>query len=799
MSDTLPAGVTYESASTDHGVTPTFSNGVVSATFSTLDPGAQATLTIAVVPTVAPGNTLSDTASVTGQNPDPNQANNSATLLTPVVGVSDLGIAIASAPDSAYVGQNITYTLDVSNAGPDDEPNAVLTLPFPTDLALVSTSPTPGKARPGVSGGLFTADLGSLAANSTAAFTLTLNPKAAAAGTLVTKFTVQGDNLDPSPANNTAQASVTVTPSADLSVAISPSAAPPAHLAEWTYTLSVADLGPSPATGVMVLAPLPPGAAFVSSTASQGPGPAVQSGMLSADLGDLAPGQVASVTIVVQPIEVAPLQLAASVSGSQYDPTLANNHASLTVLVSPSANLTMNLVPQYPTVSTGQDWTFTATVGNSGPDPATDVALEMPLASQLVFDSSEPSQITSIFQSGQLDAQLGTIAPGFFTTFSVVVTAQTAGLINQSATATDTEYQLDPGSSHATTSVNVLESAGILQFGSRGYAVPETAGLAQLQVVRSDGSLGSVTVNYQTVAVNATPGLDYTPTSGTLTFASGQTTATIDVPVLADPWDNHDEYVSVVLGSPTGGAGLGALDTTLVRIIDVDPNTTPPEVSSLTWNGTSRSITSLTVSFTAPLNQSFAMIAGNYQLVAQSMGNRVISLTPQSYNGSSFSVTLVPSMPLPSRQYYQLGVVGTGPNAIRDIAGNILDGAANGLPGSNYDVSFAQGTRLQYVDAAGNKVSLKLTGSGYMEQVRDASGDGILLELVGIDPHHATLSGSVRKTVSVRARARKSTSGTTSLGTLEGFGNFGDVKVLLKSPPFYVTQYPFQRKGRGVL
>ncbi len=298
--------------------------------------------------------------------------------------------------------------------------------------------------------------------------------------------------------------------------------------------------------------------------------------------------------------------------------------------------------------------------------------------------------------------------------------------------------------------------------------------------------------------MNAIPGLDFTPTSGTVSLASGQTNGTILVSRFSPTrGTTRTNTVSVVLQSPTGGAGLAAQSSTLIRIIDVDPNTNPPEVSNLSWLGTSRAITSLNVCFTAPLDQTDAMIAANYRLVAP--GNRVISLTPSSYNQSSDSVTLVPSTPLPSGQYYQLEVAGTGPSAIRDIAGNVLDGTANGLPGSNYDVSFAQGTHLQYVDNTGNKVSLKLAGSGYMEQIRNAAGEGILLELVGVSPHHATLSGSVKKTVSVRARARKSTTGATGLGTLEGFGNFGDVKVLLKTPPFYVTQYPFQRKGRGVL
>jgi uncharacterized repeat protein (TIGR01451 family) len=799
ISDTLPAGVTYQSASADQGVTPIVKSGVVSATFATLSSGASVSLTIVVVPTVAPGSKLSDTASVTGQNAEPAKAINTATLATLVVGRSDRGIAVASAPASAYVGQNITYTLDISNLGPDAEPDAVLSFPCPADLVLVSASSIAGEPAPVIKAGMFTAQLGSIAVSSIFEYSVTISPQAAAAGTLVTTFSVGGQNVDSDSANDNAQASVAVTPAADLAVTVTPGAATPAHDADWSYTLTVTDLGLSPATGVTALAPLPANAQFEGATSSQGTAPIEAGGAVSAALGNIAPGQSATVTIVVQPDAVGPLLLNASAGGDQHDPNTANNHQSLVVSVAPSADLTVSLHSEYPTVLTGEPWTFGVTVANSGPDSATSVALDMPLASQLVVDSSQPAQMTTSFEDGQLVAQVGTIAPGSSATFYLVVTATTAGSLYQSAFVTEAENQLDPRSTAATTAVTVLESAGILQFGSTTNAVAETAGLAQLQVIRIDGALGAITVNYQTVAQNATPGLDFVPTSGTLSFASGQTAATIAIPVLADPWDNQDEYLSVVLSAPTGGAGLGTFSRAQLKIVDVDPDYTPPEVSNLSWTGTSRSITSLTVSFTAPLNQAYAMNSANYVLVAPSMHNLVIPLTAKSYSAAGFSVTLAPSISLPSGQFYQLRLLGTGATAIRDIAGNLLDGAGNGLPASNYVASFAQGTRLQYRDAAGNNVTLKLARSGYMEQVRNAAGEGILLELVGIDPHHATLSGSVHRVVSGRARFSRSTSGTTNLGTLEGFGNFGDVKVLLTSPPFYSNQVPFQRKGRGVL
>jgi len=798
VTDSLPLGVTFVSASSDQGVTPTFSNGVVTLTIPTLNPNATANLTVEVDPTVSAGSTLTDTASVAGQEADPNPANNTATLMTPVEGASDLAVTAAAQPAAVYVGQNLTYTLNVSNNGPDNEPDAVLTCPLPPDVALVSAGSSQGQA-PSLADGLMTADLGALAAGQTARATLVVIPQAAAAGTLTTSFSVAGENLDPMPSNNSARASVEVTPAADLAVTISPGAAAPCNQEDWTFTVTVSDLGLSNATGVTAAAPLPPNVQLISATSSQGPAPTVQAGMVSAALGAIAAGSSATVTLVVMPEAVGSMPLAASATANEFDPNLANNQTSVSVSVSPSANLAVSLVPQDQTVLTGQSFTFTVTVDNTGPNPATNVVLSLPLSTDVVFDSSTSSQGTTGLNAGQVVAQLGSLNPGSNATVVVVVTAAAQGTITQSATATAAENQLDSADETATAMATVLESAGILQFGSADVAVPETAGIARFLVVRTDGSQGAVTVNYQTIAVNATPGLDFTPTSGTLSFASGQTTGTILVPVLADPWDDHDECVDVVLGSPRGGANLGPLTTALLTIIDVDPDVTPLQVSQLSWTGTSRSITSVSMSFTAPLDPSFALNPADYQLVALGAGNRAVPFTPSTYNALTHTVTLVPAAPLSSGQYYEIQVVGSGPAAIRDVAGNLLAGAANGLAGSNYVASFAQGTRLKYVDNAGNQVTLKLSGAGYMEQIRDSSGEGVLLDLIGAVPHGSTLSGTVRSTSSHASAKSVQTSGKTDLGTIQGLGSFGAVKVLLTSPPFYVNQYPFQKHGRGVL
>jgi hypothetical protein len=270
----------------------------------------------------------------------------------------------------------------------------------------------------------------------------------------------------------------------------------------------------------------------------------------------------------------------------------------------------------------------------------------------------------------------------------------------------------------------------------------------------------------------------------------GQTSGTITVPVLANPYDKHDESLNVVLDSPTGGVILGGITTAVLTIQDIDPDTTPPQVTGLTWTGSSRSITSLTLSFTGPLDPGSASNPANYRLLNLA-GGGVIPIASVRYNSVTDSVTLVPSWPLPARHYEQIQVVGTAPTGVRDLAGNLLDGAGRGTPGTDYAASFAQGNRLQYIDNAGNRVTLILKGPGYLQQVRASSGEGILLNIVGMVPHRTTLNGNVK--------ARKGRGGQTDLGTIQGLGRFGDVRVLLNTPPFFVRQFPFQRRGRAVL
>jgi len=70
-------------------------------------------------------------------------------------------------------------------------------------------------------------------------------------------------------------------------------------------------------------------------------------------------------------------------------------------------------------------------------------------------------------------------------------------------------------------------------------------------VTLSESSASSVTVDYLTSNDSATSGTDYTSSSGTVTFAIGETTKTITVPVAGDTTAEGDESFSLTLSNAT--------------------------------------------------------------------------------------------------------------------------------------------------------------------------------------------------------------------------------------------------------
>lgn len=114
-----------------------------------------------------------------------------------------------------------------------------------------------------------------------------------------------------------------------------------------------------------------------------------------------------------------------------------------------------------------------------------------------------------------------------------------------------------------------------MEFSTPTLSVAEDGGAAQLVVNRGGSSVGTATVDYATSNGTATQKSDYTIKLGTLTFADGETTKTLEVPIVDDVFVEGSETFTVTLSNPTGAnVHLGGNTSTVVTITDND--TTPP-------------------------------------------------------------------------------------------------------------------------------------------------------------------------------------------------------------------------------
>jgi uncharacterized repeat protein (TIGR01451 family) len=99
-----------------------------------------------------------------------------------------------------------------------------------------------------------------------------------------------------------------------------------------TYTISVVNNGLSPATGVTLVDTPPAGATFVSATGGVMPA----GGVLTFNLGTLASGATATVSVVVQPTTAGTLTNMAVASAAESESSTSNNTASTSTTVTPT-------------------------------------------------------------------------------------------------------------------------------------------------------------------------------------------------------------------------------------------------------------------------------------------------------------------------------------------------------------------------------------------------------------------------------------------------------------------------------
>src|SRR5260221_105654 len=267
----------------------------------------------------------------------------------------DLSVAKSGPSQIAAPGIPITYSISVTNFGPDDATTVTLTDNVPAGATFTSFAQNSGPAftctTPAVGGGgTITCTIATLAAGASASFTLAVNAAPSAAGnTIINTASASTATADPDPSNDSGSAFTAVmAPNADLAVTKTAPASVVAG-ANVSYSIGLANNGPQAAQSTSLTDTLPAGTIFGPPAQTAGPvfpaaPPAVGgTGAVTCTNASLSAAASATFTLMVQSSVASAgttVTNTASASSTTADPNPANNSASaVTSVAAPAAHL----------------------------------------------------------------------------------------------------------------------------------------------------------------------------------------------------------------------------------------------------------------------------------------------------------------------------------------------------------------------------------------------------------------------------------------------------------------------------
>jgi uncharacterized repeat protein (TIGR01451 family) len=499
VTDVLPAGLSFVSSPDC-----TAAGATVTCLIGSLASGAtRAPTIVARVERPAAGTTLTNSATTSSTTQDPEPANNTDAAAVVIAPQADLSLIKRASASTVDVFQDVTYTLTVANAGPNDASRVTITDTVPAGMLFISAD-TGCVFDAGTSS--VTCSIGTLASGASQDVTVTLGPQLPAAGRTVTNSAiVTGEQPDPQPADNSSSASVVVPPRADVAIEKTASATTVAAGGTLTYTLVVTNAGPNTATSVTVDDPLPAPLTAGGAAASQG-ACTIAGGDVRCALGDLAAGGQAQVTITIDVAASAAgttLDNAATVASAIADPNPQDNRSSAsTPVTTPLALEQQQQASTAPTLAitkavdrtqadTSQRLKFRIVVENRGTAAAAGVVVTDTFGRAVTLLSVTTTAGTCM--RTPLACHIASLAAGARAVITIVARAETAGRLTNGASVTAANH---PGATAPPVSVDVTQAPTSLSLRKRASRarVSARADVSYRVAVRNRGANPAVAV-----------------------------------------------------------------------------------------------------------------------------------------------------------------------------------------------------------------------------------------------------------------------------------------------------------------
>lgn len=359
--------------------------------------------------------------------------------------IADLAINQQLTTSPVVANSSFSLSLAILNNGPGAASNVVLTDFLPATASVIAAVPSQGSCA-AVFAGMLRCAMGTLAPGANA--NVTVQMRVATAGTATNLAVIASDFGDLAMTNNNSSLGIPVNPDpsqpADLVITqTSPltTCALGVNCDNVPFNIFVRNSGPSTASAVQLINTLPlhpllqTPVAILKSVA--GASCSTASGVVTCNLGNLAPNDTRTVTVTVEIDSVALGELVANtarVTAASTDPNPGNNAASTSIQVTPTpreTDLAVTSLTAPTSARVNTDVTYTATVVNLGRSVATQIRVQSGFSgvASVNLVSASATQGTCGVSIGVLSCNLGVMPRNVPRTIVIVVRVPSTGTL----------------------------------------------------------------------------------------------------------------------------------------------------------------------------------------------------------------------------------------------------------------------------------------------------------------------------------------------------------------------------------
>lgn len=367
--------------------------------------------------------------------------NNSATAINNLIPAADLAIIkTANQTQDLTAGQNVTFTLTVTNLGPNTANNVVVNDPISFGIdSFGAATPSQGSWNPLT--GIW--NIGTLTASQIATLTFNATINNTFIGIITNIANVNGTEFDPNPLNNQDLVELFVQnpyiPSADLTISKAVDNPTPDYGDTIQFTVTVFNAGPDDAQNVLVTDVWPSGLIFVSSTPAR---TSIIGNIFTWNLGTLGHEQSTTINITAIVNATGLITNFVNVTSDTFDSHPEDNNATANVTVAEAAHIELNKTVNNPTPDYWSLVTFTINALNTGPNDAQGVQVTDILPSGLTYVSHIASGLTTYNPNTGI-WNIGTLLNGTSAFLNITANVTGVGSITNWASVTN-QTTFDP-------------------------------------------------------------------------------------------------------------------------------------------------------------------------------------------------------------------------------------------------------------------------------------------------------------------------------------------------------------------